>query len=96
MMQQHETISRIDARIPLSVRDIIDRAAAFQGRSRTDFLISAALEKAERVISEQTVIRLTLRDQESLVAALSSEEPRERTPFLASVAEEYATSVKFE
>lgn len=32
------SISRIDARIPLAVRDAIDRAAALQGRTRTDFL----------------------------------------------------------
>ncbi len=42
-------MSRIDARIPLSVRETIDRAAAMQGRTRTDFLIAAALEKAEQV-----------------------------------------------
>ena len=96
MTQQQEVMSRIDARIPLSVRDAIDRAAALQGRSRTDFLIAAALEKAERVIAEQTVIRLTLRDQECLAAALSSEEARESTPFLAAVAEEYSASVRSE
>ena len=58
--------------------------------------IAAALEKAERVIAEQTVIRLTLRDQERLALALSSEEPRESTPFVASVADEYAASVRSE
>ena len=96
MTQQRQIMSRIDARIPLSVRDTIARAAAFQGRTRTDFLIAAALEKAERVIAEQTVIRLTLRDQERLALALSSEEPRESTPFVASVADEYAASVRSE
>lgn len=30
-------MSRIEARIPLSVRETIDRAAAMQGRTRTDF-----------------------------------------------------------
>lgn len=44
MTQQQEVLSRIDARIPLSVRDAIDRAV-LQGRSHTDFLIAAALEK---------------------------------------------------
>ena len=98
MAQQQQIMSRIDARIPLSVRDTIDRAAAFQGRTRTDFLIAAALEKAERVIAEQTVIRLTLRDQErlALALALSSEEPWASTPFVASVADEYAASVRSE
>ncbi|MDE7064639.1 MAG: DUF1778 domain-containing protein [Desulfovibrionaceae bacterium] len=39
-------MSRIDARIPLAVRDTIDRAAAMQGRTHTNFLIEAALGKA--------------------------------------------------
>ena len=74
-MTQHNenTMSRIDARIPLSVRDTIDRAAAMQGRTRTDFLIEAALKKAEKVITEQTVIRLAMQDQEMLANALLKE-----------------------
>lgn len=38
-------MSRIDARIPLSVRETIDRAAAMQGRTRTDFLIAGGAGK---------------------------------------------------
>ena len=74
MSQNSElSMSRIDARIPLTVRETIGRAAALQGRTRTEFLIEAALEKAERVIAEQTLIRLTLRDQELLAKALTAD-----------------------
>ena len=74
MSQNSElSMSRIDARIPLTVRETIGRAAALQGRTRTDLLIEAALEKAERVIAEQTLIRLTLRDQELLAKALTAD-----------------------
>lgn len=74
MSQNSElSMSRIDARIPLTVRETICRAAALQGRTRTDFLIEAALEKAERVIAEQTLIRMTLRDQELLAKALTAD-----------------------
>lgn len=55
-------MSRIDARTPLSVRETIDRAAAMQGRTRTDFLIAAALEKTEQVIAESPTIRWKLSD----------------------------------
>ena len=94
-MPQHieNTMSRIDARIPLSVRDTIDRAAAMQGRSRTDFLIEAALEKAEKVIAEQAVIRLAVRDQEMLANALLEEKVTEPTPFLKDLASEFAARV---
>ncbi|WP_206214307.1 DUF1778 domain-containing protein [Desulfovibrio sp. ZJ369] len=86
-------MSRIDARIPLAVRDTIDRAAALQGRTRTDFLIEAALEKAERVIAEQSLIRLTLRDQELLAKALTEENVSEPSPFLKSLTSEYCERV---
>lgn len=95
-MTQHteNSMSRIDARIPLSVRDTIDRAAAMQGRNRTDFLIEAALEKAERVIAEQAVIRLAVRDQEMLANALLEEAVAEATPFLKDLASEFAARVE--
>ena len=94
-MTQHSenTMSRIDARIPLSVRETIDRAAAMQGRTRTDFLIEAALEKAERVITEQAVIRLAMQDQEMLAKALLEEKIEAPTPFLEHLASEYAGRV---
>lgn len=95
MTQSHETpMSRIDARIPLVVRETIDRAAAMQGRTRTDFLIEAALEKAERVIAEQSLIRLTMRDQELLADALQNGKTLEPTPFLKELADEYAERVE--
>ncbi len=94
MSQNSEvSMSRIDARIPLTVRDTIDRAAALQGRTRTDFLIEAALEKAERVIAEQTLIRLTLRDQELLAKALTEENVSEPSQFLKSLTREYGERV---
>lgn len=95
MTQSHETpMSRIDARIPLAVRETIDRAAAMQGRTRSDFLIEAALEKAERIIAEQAIIRLTMRDQELLAKALQEEKTLEPTSFLKDLADEYAARVE--
>ena len=95
MTQSHETpMSRIDARLPLAVREIIDRAAAMQGRTRTDFLIEAALEKAEQVIAEQSIIRLTMHDQELLAEALQDGKTLEPTPFLKDRADEYAERVE--
>lgn len=96
MRQETENnMSRIDARIPISVRDTIDRAAAMQGRTRTDFLIEAALEKAEKVIAEQTIIRLALEDQEALAKALLEEKVEEATPFIKDLAAEFATRVTY-
>ena len=87
-------MSRVDARIPLSVRETIDRAAAMQGRTRTDFLIAAALEKAEQVIAEQSLVRLTLEDQRTLAAALLSGETETPSDFLEKLSSEYAQRVE--
>lgn len=92
--QTENSMSRIDARIPLSVREVIDRAAAMQGRTRTDFLIEAALEKAERVIAEQAVLRLAVADQEVLAKALLDEQVTEATPFIKGLAAEYAARIR--
>jgi Uncharacterized protein conserved in bacteria len=91
--QRGNTMSRIDARISLSVRETIDRAAAMQGRTRTDFLIEAALEKAERVISEQAVIRLAMQDQDMLAKAILEEKIETPSPFLKNLACDYAERV---
>lgn len=87
-------MSRIDARIPLSVRETIDRASATQGRTRTDFLIAAALEKAEQVIAEQSLVRLALEDQRTLAVALLSDEAETSSAFLENLSSEYAQRVE--
>ena len=94
MSQNSElSMSRIDARTPPTVRDTIDRVAALQGRTRTDFLIESALEKAERGIAEQTLIRLTPRDQELLAKALTEENVSGSDRFLKSLTSEYGERV---
>ena len=97
MQQQAATaMSRIDARIPLSVRETIDRAAAMQGRSRTDFLIMAALEKAEKVIMEQNIVRLALEDQMTLARAMHEQHIAPPSPEIDALRKEYAKRVASE
>ena len=60
MSQVQEARCRIDIRVPLSVRNMIDRASSLQGRTRTDFIIATLVEKAKAMIEEETVIRLSL------------------------------------
>jgi uncharacterized protein (DUF1778 family) len=93
-MTQHTIQStRIDMRVPQSVRDIIDRAAAMQGRTRTDFVLEAALEKAEQIIERQTVIRLAMQDQEMLAKALAEDKAHAPPRYMADIAQDYASRV---
>lgn len=59
------------------------------GGTRTDFL-AAALEKAEQVIAEQSLVRLVLEDQRVLAAALLLEETEAPSSFLVKLSSEYA------
>lgn len=74
-MNQNITRSaRFDIRVPCHVRETVEMAAALQGRSLTDFLVAAMLEKAEAVIDTHRRLELTLRDQALLAASLGNEE----------------------
>ncbi len=93
-MAKHTTQSaRMDLRVPQPVRDIIDRAAAMQGRTRTDFVLEAALEKAEQLIERQTVIRLAMQDQELLAKALIEDRVEDPPQYVEEIAQEYAARV---
>ena len=96
MVQHTVQSSRMDLRIPQEVRDIIDHAASMEGRTRTDFVIAAALERAEQVIERRQLIRLTLRDQELLVKSLLEDRVEDPPLHVKGIAQEYAARVTSE
>jgi uncharacterized protein (DUF1778 family) len=53
------TTINLRARIPQ--RALIDRAAQAQGKSRTDFMLQAACEKAQQVLLDQSSFQLDQR-----------------------------------
>jgi len=48
----------INLRVSTARRSLIDQAAAALGKSRTDFLLEAAAEKAQQVLLDRTVFAL--------------------------------------
>jgi uncharacterized protein (DUF1778 family) len=48
----------INVRIQASQRDLIDRAATVSGKSRSEFMLESACEKARDVILDQTFFQL--------------------------------------
>ena len=95
-MQNTAPTSRMDLRLPQEVRNIIDHAASMEGLTRTDFVIAAALERAERVIERRKLIRLAMRDQELLVASLLEDRVEEPSQHVKAIAREYAARVTSE
>jgi uncharacterized protein (DUF1778 family) len=48
----------INVRAPAAQRALIDQAAEVQGKTRTDFMLEAACEKAQQVLLDRTVFAL--------------------------------------
>ena len=48
----------INVRTSTEVRELIDRAAMVQGKTRTDFMLEAATEAAHRVLLDPAFFRL--------------------------------------
>jgi uncharacterized protein (DUF1778 family) len=70
--------ARLEARLPADVLEMLKRAAEIQGRTLTDFVVTAAREAAVKAIEEHHIIRLSLADQRAIAAAiLNPPEPNE-------------------
>ncbi len=62
--------ARLEARIHPDLHAMIKHAADLEGRTLTDFLVSAAQQAAQRSIDRSTMLRLSLDDQKTFVEAL--------------------------
>lgn len=67
--------ARLEARISTDLHAMLKRAAELQGRSMTDFVVSAVQDAAQRAIEQSEVIRLSLADQECFAQALLAPPP---------------------
>ncbi len=80
MGEETPATARLEARLPNEVHALLKRAAEIEGRTLTDFVVSAAREAACRTIEEAEIIRLSLEDQRRVAEALLS--PPEPAPAL--------------
>ena len=62
--------ARLEARVPEDVHALLKRAAQIEGRSMTDFVVSAASAAARQTIEQIEVIRLSREAQEAFARAL--------------------------
>ena len=61
---------RMETRLPAEAKQQIEHAAELQGRSVSDFVVTAALAEAAKVIEQQKVLRLSMADSKALAEAL--------------------------
>lgn len=68
--EKKKKTARLEARITSSVYTLVLRAATLQGRSVSDFVVTAAQQAAEETIALREIIDLSQADQEHFAAAL--------------------------
>ncbi|MBX3484789.1 DUF1778 domain-containing protein [Phenylobacterium sp.] len=66
---------RLEARVTAAQKSLIERAAALQGRSVTDFVLTSVQEAARRAIEDHQRFDLSVRDSEAFVEALLDPRP---------------------
>ena len=70
MGQQGSRTARLEARLAPETLEIVKRAAEIEGRSVSDFVVTAAQEAARQTIEGAHLIRLSLNDQRAFVDAI--------------------------
>lgn len=81
MPEQETRTSRVEARIAPEALALVRRAAEIQGRSVSDFVVSAAQQAAQQTVAEVEVLRLSREAQEQFAALLLK--PPQPKPALA-------------
>ena len=66
---------RLEARVTAEQKSLIERAAALQGRTVTDFVLTSVQDAARRAIEEHHQLALSVRDSEAFVDALLNPQP---------------------
>jgi uncharacterized protein (DUF1778 family) len=66
---------RLETRVTAEQKNLIERAAALQGRSVTDFVLTSVQDAARRAIEEHSQLALSVRDSEAFVDALLKPQP---------------------
>jgi uncharacterized protein (DUF1778 family) len=70
MAREPARTARIEARVAPEVLTLVKRAAEMQGRSVSDFVVSAAQDAARRAIEEAEILRLSAAGQRAFAEAL--------------------------
>lgn len=66
---------RLETRMTAEQKNLIERAAALQGRTITDFVLTSVQDAARRTIEEHQQLELSVRDSEAFVEALLNPRP---------------------
>jgi uncharacterized protein (DUF1778 family) len=83
--------SRLEARVTPDQKELIERAAAYQGRTVSDFVVNTVQEAAKAVIQEHDALRLNGLQSRAFVEALLN--PPAANETLRQAADDYRKDV---
>jgi uncharacterized protein (DUF1778 family) len=66
---------RLETRVTAEQKTLIERAAALQGRTVTDFVLASVQAAARRAIEEHQQLKLSVRDSQVFIEALLNPKP---------------------
>jgi uncharacterized protein (DUF1778 family) len=84
---------RISTRVPKDVRDRLEEAADRTGATINQFVVQAALEKADQILERDRVTRLSARDAEWLLDRLD-QPPRPPNAKLQRALDDYQKATR--
>jgi uncharacterized protein (DUF1778 family) len=68
----HKNDERINLRLKSNAKRIIERAAEFEGKTVSHFILTSALERAEKTVLEHEMMTLNVRNSKSFLDALAA------------------------
>ena len=74
-MEKATPTARLEARLPADVHALLKRAAEIEGRTMTDFVVTAAREAVVRTIEETEIVRLSVEDQRLIAEGILNPPP---------------------
>jgi len=90
-MSNSSTIARLEARLPIDIHKRLKRAAAIQGRTLTDFVVSSASDAANKVIEDAEILRISAQDQQKVAELLLN--PPNPSPALERAAQRHHKNI---
>ena len=66
---------RLETRVTVNQKRLIEHAAALQGRTVTDFVLTSVQDAAHRAIEEYQHLELSMRDSKAFIQALVDPQP---------------------
>lgn len=68
----HNANERINLRLKRTAKDLIERAAGFEGKTVSHFILTSALERAERTVQAHETMSLNAEQSRRFLDALSA------------------------